>query len=778
MCDSTSTMSPYDALRSLNDSQNPQQRTFTFALIDFSGSTITNFKPGKPVYAVEMELLGEELTKDGNLDISLYTFGTEPTRRGKIILQDGILIYPAFDYKGAGLTHTAKGLNMIVSDIKLLIIQEVINIKEDIIKLIVCTDGNTNSKTTEFESSLNFLHNISVVFQIIAVSLTDINFEDNEDTILNELPGLDFLKIMEHYDSNIEKTENTGIKLSMTVTNRKYKGYPVFLPGTSNEGKSIVTLMKIELNIPSLCDYKDFIQTLISKALKILADQPIYWGVNNVDFNVLMVEITKLLSIIYGDFDPKDKFILSVIYSLYSINTRHKIDVLITPNTIYKSIANIFKCMKNSNRFNFLNYRAKFIMRSDDEKKQEYDDAIKILAQDGVCDNGPVFMLPILTNIMAIIEKPPITHQIDNVKNGTDDYGNHYIALKWFLLNPQLIRLYVRMLLKMHEWPNAQYGLSVSFIFVRKLRDFFLSGYSLDDECMKMFQELARIMVDFDHKVIKDDKDSENGAGTRVSILKLLNSGITPILCPRLNITFTSFADDPNLSIPGHTQNMWWAIMMAMLGESYFYKQMSVYNDMFQMFNIPQDYSEFLKWYVKNYKLDPEQKCYAYNIPAYTSIITLSEFPAGSKLLKVDPHDYKDTICSPNMLFTEEEAIKLPECVICKKKVSYVPIKVPTIEDCMKDKITYKPIQIKNKIEDISQKDTETVIQLKCADSAIPQKNTETVIQLKCADSDMPQKDSIENKIDKPIKGWRAKRDKKEIIKRRPIEYTWRLGNK
>ena len=739
MCDLASIMSPYDALRSLNDSQKPQQKMFTFALIDFSGSTITKFESHKPIYAVEIELLNEILIEDGNQDITLYTFGTEPTRRGKVILNGGILIFPTFDYKGAGLTHTAKGLNMIVSEIELLIKQDIIDIDKDIIKLIVCTDGDTNSKATEFESSLNFLHKMTVIFQIIAVSPTDINFEDDEGTILNKLPGLDFLKIMEHYDSNIKKTENTGIKLLMSVTNRKYKGYPVFLPGTSNEGKTIVTLMKIELKIPSLCDSKDFIQTLISKALKILVDPPIFWGTNNVDFNILMVEITKLLSIIYGDFDPKDKFILSVIYSLYSINTRHKIDILTTPNTIYKSIVDIFKCMKNGNRFNFLNYRAKFIMRSDDEKKQDYDDAIKILTKEGPCDNGPVIMLPILTNIMAIIEKSPITHQIDNIYNGTDDYGNHYIALKWFSLNPQLIRLYVRMILKIHEWPNAQYGLSVSFIFVRKLRDFFLSGYSLDDECMKWFRELARIMVDFDHKVIKDEKDSANGAGTRVSILKLLNSGITPILCPRLNTTFTSFADDPNLSIPGHTQNMWWAIMMAMLGEPYFYKQMSVYNDMFMMFNIPQDYSEFLKWYVKNYKLDPEHKCYAHNIQSYTSIITLSEFPAGSQLLKVDPHDYKDTICSPNMLYTEEEAIKIPKCVICNQKVAYVPVKVPTIEDCMKEKITYKPIQIKNKIEDIPQKDIEIVRQLK---------------------------------------GWPAKRAKKEKIKRKPIEYTWRLGNK
>ena len=537
-----------------------------------------------------------------------------------IIIAGNIINYPEQEPEGRTFTHLGFKKCFEIPNLNIIILN---------------TDGQTSSSLKEIEDEKNVCEkrNIAIFCNSIMNSKDDFNkLSINEKSI----PGMELIDMIkngitklkvynDHQDSPFTLIESSYI-------DKKNINFMGFIEKPKNEPISI----------------------FITNIIKSISNQQINWGHKNNDFCKFIMEIGKLLSLIFMDF-PENNFIDTIIAEL------NKIVAGIDIKTIIKYG---FECTKKKEPMRQINIEEIASKNAVERRGEFYDANKKLLAFGSTCnDSNTVGIGKYITVINKCNTITP-SKPFGEYKESKDDYGFLYLSTKQE--NGQSTRQIMRKWCSENNYKDAIKSPIVIFHTACLMGKLWItSGIKPHNELVK----LAIIQLSM-NIIIGKDKYNKFMYSAK-SLYDMWSEGELPPIFYNETKTHASLYEYEIINPFGMPQPEWWAFMMALIG--LYDKQFKHYKYEIEGLKLKENgFGEgangFLDYIFKTYKVNEEQNIYKIVElnPQPTSVFTLEPFNKEEKVYQLQDHEQ----CKSKTIVSESEKnyIKQNKCVWCKKE--------------------------------------------------------------------------------------------------------------
>lgn len=621
-------------------------------VLDVSGSTGQIMYNKKSVLTKEVEIMTEYILANKQNNYELYSFDSTANYHGKVnfLADEDFVDFPYF--KPGTLTYTCEALKLINNNIN--------KFKPD--KVIIFTDGQTNNNKCNFDPIVQKFKSIGIKIDIVAVSGTNTNMEIITTNEESKIPGMDIVNML---GNNIN---------SLTIYNLFHKNIPFNGLTNSSIDKNSIYFMGTKINGLLI----NFISDLLLELEK--SKSNIDLGVNSNDLKKLLSELGKLLSLLFIQFPQShpliDKICSTVKYIIPDSNNLTIID----DNRIMKIIEYGFNCSKQDVPIIMTNFE--YHLKESTTKHNEFADAVNLLKTKGTgLSKSRKITIPYGNNQLCLIDSDVVEliKPLDEFPNSIDKFGNVYIGIDG---NEQAIRIGMRKFCELIGFPNARMSPSVIFYVLNLMSMMYLSGVELNDnEHMKELRKIAKIQTSMEVMVQKNKYDGK-GCWAHWKEGKLI-----PIHYSNTN-THTTLYTDKLINPLDLTEQIWWCLMMTMLG--LFEEQKLYYLKTLEKMGIGSTEQDFLNWFKNSYshilkgnvvldKVSEEHK----------SIYTLDYFEDTDEIFELGQHGS----CKVKTWYSKEEIetyVMKQGCVWCK----YIPLST----DLIKVEKTKWDLQIKKSL--------------------------------------------------------------------------------
>ena len=622
----------------------PKKITF---VVDSSGSTGLEFAPKIDVLNKELSIVRKYILENPHNNYRMYSFGSSSIDHGliNVIHDEGIINLPKLEQSGCTRTHMSfveinKKVNKYIPDI-----------------VILVTDGETDSKATDIQKQMDLFTENNIKLEIIAVSAKNIDMNIISKSEESRIPGMDILYMLAN---NVSK---------LTIYNQFHKDTPYEGSTSSDINIGCITFMgyKITGHINA------YINVLLTQ---LEAHQTnINWGVVNIDFKKMVVEIGKLLTVYFVNFPTASYVINPETGILEFIETEHffvnmivtKLCAIlavsgITQEQIYKLIKYGFDCTKAHTPFMFTNLDKH--VNAHNIKHSEFKSAIETLKHRGTT-LGSVKTICMPINGVCIINNDCIllTDNFGSFLNSRDKFKNVY-----FGCDDMVDREATRIALCELCSTLGLKGSTHTFYVLSEMLLMFVKGIDIDSDHMKALRKLAIIQTSIESMIAHDKYD---GVGL---YRQWKAKQICPINYVKPTVFHSSLFVESKINQLKLDEQFWWAAMMCMLG--LFEEQKHNYQSSLATKGINTQ-NEFLVWLRTTYAdtVNGSIKLYtADSLPI--SVFTLCHFETTDEVFELVRHGPCNT--HTHYSRNEIESYVIPSgCVWCRHHPSWADF-IPT----------------------------------------------------------------------------------------------------
>lgn len=532
-----------------------------------------------------------------------------------------------------GCTNTVKPLLDICSKI---------NQFKPNIKVVLYTDGQTDSTRRELENVANVFKRDDVKFEIVAITNTNTNMENIRQNEEVNIPGMDLINML-----------GNAIN-SLKIYNKVHVDVPYVGVSNSNISKNNVEFMNVGVKMPII----HFINCLLNKLEE--HGNNISWGVNDFDLKKMLTEIGKLWSLMTIEFDDEHPFI-----NRLSEKINELLGIEYPINRIINIIKYGFNCAKTDKPIVMTNFEDK--VKQNIVKHQEFKDATAALNMYGTAlGSSKLISMPNSKGICAIVRDK----SLNIIKNGSnicyDMYGNAYFGID---ANEQAIRIGMRMYANDLGFTNARGSPNVIFLVLNQMSLMYIKGEDFYSEHMKELRKIAIAQTSMEGMVSNKTYDG-------VGFYTKWKNGQIPKIHYSNPQTHTSLFTDNMINPLRLPETIWWAFMMAML--DIFDEQLFGYKSAIESLGIESSKDSFLQ-YIKNQYKDNIDGCVKTLKIGFDSksIFTLDDFGENDTIYLFKNHltDNGHT-CNANTWYSQQEIdnyVKINGCVWCRH--------IPTIDE-------------------------------------------------------------------------------------------------
>lgn len=615
------------------------QNTKIIALVvDRSGSTATPFTPSSTVLEKELSVLSQSVLANDQNKYTLYSFDHISYYHGqvKVLTDENFVDLP--EIKPGGITNTHLPLQEIVSKFGI--------VKPN--KVIVFTDGQTNSQMFQFTPIVTAFKANCIDLEIVAVTANSLNMETLTASEERNIPGMDLVNML---GNSID---------SLTIYSPFHCDTPYVGAQSSKVDKNALTFMGVPFKglIP---DHINKIIAEIEKNKDAIDSNPSFWGTNQITLKKFISEVGKMLSLLFINFPEKHIFVETTITKISGFSG-------FSEERVFNIMKYGFECTKSEKPIIYTNFEQH--VKDSVVKKGEFADAVALLSTKGTtggCDTR--ICLPL--NGVCVFDKGSLslTRPLGQYPNSVDNYSNAYFSSD---ANPQATRIAFRELCNTMRFPNARNSASVIFFVANKMSLMYISGVSKDTEHMKELQKLAIHQTSMEVMVAKGKYDG-------LGCFKHWQTGtLIPMNFSSPN-THTSLYTDSMINPLKLSEPIWWALMMSMLG--IFKEQLPNYESSLKAIcgdDITED--KFLDYIRAHYKDDVKGTILLEKLEKpKNSVFTLDSFASTDSIFKVKNHGQ----CKTETWYSTSEMdyIKTNGCVWCKTIVSDDMLEPVTIVD-------------------------------------------------------------------------------------------------
>ena len=614
-------------------------------VVDSSGSTGLEFAPKIDVLNKELSIVHKYILENPHNNYRMYSFASSSADHGPInvIHDEGIVNLPKLKQSGCTTTHLPfveinKKVNQYIPDI-----------------VILVTDGETDSSATDIQRQMELFTKNNIKLEIIAVSAKNIDMNVISGSEESRIPGMDILYLLAN---NVSK---------LTIYNQFHKDTPYEGSTSSDINIGCITFMgyKITGHINA------YINVLLTQLEAHQAN--INWGVANINFKKMVVEIGKLLTVYFVHFPMASYVINPGTGILEFIETEHffvnmiitKLCAIlgvadITPEHIYKLIKYGFDCTKAHTPFMFTNLDEH--IKTHNIKHSEFKSSIETLKHRGTTlGSTKTICMPV--NGVCIINNECIllTENFGSFLNSRDKFKNVYFGCD-DMVDRHATRIALGELctiLGLKEPTHTFYVLSEMLLM-------YIKGVDLDLEHMKELRKLAIIQTSIESMIAPNKYD---GMGL---YRQWKAKQICPINYVKPTVFHSSLFVEPKINQLKLDEQLWWAAMMCMLG--LFEEQKHNYQSTLTTKGVnTQD--EFLNWLRTTYA---DTVCGSIRLytasPTPISVFTLCNFDETDEVFELMRHGP----CNTHTHYSRDEieSYVIPSgCVWCRYNPTWADFK-------------------------------------------------------------------------------------------------------
>ena len=582
-------------------------------LLDNSGSTGNIFRLSS-ILEKSKQVVKELSLLNRNGKNLLFTFSCNAKFISEIkISQNGTVMFPP-GIIPEGSTNTDIGFQLILSKVE----------EFKITKVILITDGDTNSLPYLLQRSANSFHEKKVDIEIIAISARNIDFNRLSSSEEKSIPGLDVVNIM----------------------NKPAKIYTPLNPDIPYElAKSVDSSTKcwtlLEISISKLVP----LPILITRIINDLIDCDIDFTTETIqeELQTLFIEIGMLLGKIYVKFP--ENFLESILKDLES-----KTNADLSEFVLFG-----FDLKKQNVPFIRTNIQRRII----DHKTQQtsFHNATDDLRIKGTSLGEEA--ITFADGVICVMKDPSKL----TINNGfsIDAYGNTYFS---FGTNEQAIRQGMRSFCgEKKGFRDSRNSPSVIFFIISKIFLFLICcpELNLDDSYIKILLKLARIQC--------GQKKQEKDRSYSNSFLEEWEDGNIPLIHFSRKETHADLHTDKQINEANLNPSEFWAIAMIFLGEKAFESQKPFFQAYFESENISINRESILAFLREKYSSKVTGTVKFLTIDEKKSVITLEDFPDGITIFQNQPHTTnRGYLCDTKTHYSLEERAQLGnKCVWCNK---------------------------------------------------------------------------------------------------------------
>jgi hypothetical protein len=587
-------------------------------VVDYSGSTCSNYKGELNIVHKENLIVSEFITKFSN-EYTYYGFGSSFINYG-IITSPTQLVKPEL-----GGTSTAKPLENILKNLP--------TYKPD--HIIIVTDGQTDS--TELETIAESLVNSGVSINVIAVANSNFNIETVDSSTTNYLAGMD---LIDRLGNNIS---------SLKIYNQFHEKTPYNCISNTTLKIGRLTFMDNQVGFEG-----ETIPEVIYKILDcaITNSKSINWGLDNTDFKKFLTELGKFISSVMIEYDPEHMFVISIFKKLEEIKTDFDYEPFIKYG---------FNCGKDKIPVLYTSFLQN--VKEYSVKQGQFQDANNLLTTKGSClKEKSRICLPL--NGVCVIDHNKLTMEDNIYPKSGDLCGNMYFGVNLdseTCEQEQAIRIALRNLCGKLGWPDAKHSPIVPFFVLTEMSKMAIYGEDLSSVHMTNLRKLAIAQTSMEVMISKNQYD---GKGCycywkEKTMIPLHYSSPT---------THISLYTETRINPFKLSQPIWWCMQMTMLG--LFNEQLDFYKNALVTLGIELNEQSFLNYMIRTYKKYLTGKLITTTISGDNkqSIFTLEPYELTDTVYCLKDHG----VCKTKTWYSKQEIdyyVMEKGCVWCK----YIP---------------------------------------------------------------------------------------------------------
>ena len=597
-------------------------------VVDNSGSTNAGFASGMTVLEKELSVVSEYVLTNPHNIYTMYSFESRCADHGRInvMADEGFVDLPHLAPAGSTNTHLPfieinKKTGSHIPD-----------------HVILVTDGETHSTPTDMQRQMQLFTEKKITLEIIAVSAKNIDMNVISRSEESRIPGMDILYLL---------ANNVG---KLTIYNQFHKDTPYEGSTSSAISTTCVTFMGFKIT----CNVHNYIHTLLAQLETHRLN--INWGVANMDFKKMVVEIGKLLTVYFVHFPAEHFFVDMIITKMCAVLAATDM----TPERIYKLIKYGFDCTKSRTPFMFTNLDEH--VKEHSVKQAEFKSAIDSLKQKGTTlGSTKTICMPISGICIINNQSIPLTENFGAYPNSRDNFPNVFFGCDE-MVDGQATRIALRELCAMLGFRDSK-GPAPVFYVLSEMMLMYIKGVQLDSEHMNELRKLAIIQTSMESMVAQDKYDG-------VGLYRQWKEGRTfPINYAAPTVFHSSLYRERKINQLNLDEPLWWATMMSMLG--LFEEQKHNYHMALTSKGVnTQD--EFLVWLRETYKDVVKGTINLYTaVQRPTSIFTLDHFAPTDEVFKLLRHGP----CNTNTHYSRSEidSYVIPTgCVWCRYRPTLV----------------------------------------------------------------------------------------------------------
>lgn len=564
-------------------------------LVDNSGSTGNPFKSGVTVLDKELEVLSVCILGNSNEEHYLCTFETTFKFYGKInvLRSENLVSLPNIRPEGGTNTHLP------LQDISDKLVSMVP--RPNFIRII--TDGQTNSRPADFSSILNNFKKYGVKLEIIAIATSDL---DMAKITVNEqqIPGMDLVNML---GNSID---------SLTIYSRHHCDIPYSGAVSSSIDKNALTFM----GVPFTGLIPEHISKIIAEVEKNKAT--LDWGLDQKFLKEFIIEVGKLLSVLFINFPENMIFITNIIQQISGFSD-------FTEERVFNIMKYGFDCTKNKKPILLTNFDEH--VKASVVKKGEFADAVSQLRSQGTT-LGCFKRICLPINGVCVLDNGSLElfGALGQNPNSMDRFGNAYFSAD---ANPQATRIAIRELCHTLRVQDARNSPSIIFYVANHMALMFIKGTSMDTEHMIELRKIAIVQASMEVLVSNGQYD---GIGC---FRHWQNGNRIAINFKNPSKTHSSLFTDSLINPLRLSEPTWWALMMSMFG--IFNEQMNEYEEPLKQLlgdEITED--KFLGYIRDQYKDSVSGNIIIETFEeSKNSIFTLEPFQTRDRVFKLKNHN-------------------------------------------------------------------------------------------------------------------------------------------
>lgn len=590
-------------------------------LLDVSGSTNDPFiRRNQTVLAKEIEVskkVAAEHISNGNKNIFLFTFQSDAKFVGQIVISEsGFVMFPPNIVSGGG-TFTDIGLQKIISSI---------NEGKKIQKVILITDGQTNSSEQQLLTEYNILKDKKIQLHIIAVCNLSLDFSKLTAQEESKLPGLDVVNFL---------------STSAEIYTPQYDTQPYVMATKESDSATHWSLLGVKFSkkIPFPELFTDICKIVEQNHIKITAE----------DTSMLFIELGMYLALFYVVF-PED---------LIKNNIQNITCDISLLGELLEFIRYGFELKRQDKPLIKVNIQRQITSWKD--RQNSYEDATKLLSLKGSALNQECISFG--NGVVCFRDAPDELNLQGNFS--TDSEGNIYFAFSEGS-SEQATRQALRSYFGTLGIRNYQQSPSVIFCVSSNILLFLLTDHTLfwESFSIRNLRSLARIQA----KMLRMCDKGKYGN----SFLEDWEKGVIPTLHYTEKKTHLDLWDDYDINPLNIPQPLWWATMMAILGDTYFNANSSIFAVNFADLQIDMNPYALLKYLRETYsnKVSGAIKISSFN--RKKSVITMDYFEPTDIVYGVRSHKNFNTgtECNSETHYSKSEREMLSNaCMWCHRSL-------------------------------------------------------------------------------------------------------------